>query len=118
MKKILVIPTYNEKATLPELLSQLDALSLGFDILFVDDNSPDGTAALVQEWTANRQDIFLLNRPGKLGLGTAYKDGFNWALLAGYDIIVQMDADLSHDPQYLAGMLAMAQPNTLVIGSR
>jgi len=84
----------------------------------VDDNSPDGTAELVQEWQATRRDIYLISRFGKLGLGTAYLEGFAWALNRDYEAVVQMDADLSHDPVYLSEMLAKLDNFQVVIGSR
>lgn len=118
MKTILVIPTYNEKDSLPELISRLDKLNLNLDYLFVDDNSPDGTADFIISQQAERANIFLLSRPGKLGLGTAYLEGFRFALDNNYEAIVQMDADLSHDPDYLASLLAVLEPGGLVIGSR
>lgn len=118
MKTLIIIPTYNERESLPELIRRLDGLSGGFDFLIIDDNSPDGTALLVEGWQKERADIFLLKRQAKLGLGTAYIEGFKWALANNYEAIVQMDADLSHNPEYLLAMLDSLSEHGLVVGSR
>ena len=87
-------------------------------ILIVDDNSPDGTANIVKELQPKYNNLFLEERPGKAGLGTAYKFGFNWALDRNYDNIIQMDADLSHDPNEIIEMVRLLENYDLVIGSR
>lgn len=118
--KLIVIPTYNERKNLTELLALIYRQDKDFHVLIVDDNSPDGTgelvAELIQSDYANK--LFLLTRPGKLGLGTAYIAGFKWALARDYQYIFEMDADFSHNPKYLKQFLAAAQDCDLVLGSR
>ena len=118
MKTLIVIPTYNELQALPLLLAALESSGVEADLLFVDDNSPDGTADLIRSWQIEKPYIHLLSRAGKQGLGTAYLAGFAWGLEQGYEAIVQMDADLSHDPRHLPEMLAALEEGGLVIGSR
>ena len=99
---LVIIPTYNEKENISKIIQKVFSLQKEFDVLIVEDNSPDGTAAIVrslQEQFPER--LFMLERKGKLGLGTAYIAGFNWALLRSYDFIFEMDADFSHDPDDL-----------------
>ncbi|MDP2885461.1 MAG: polyprenol monophosphomannose synthase [Ignavibacteria bacterium] len=119
MKRCLVIiPTFNEADNLPRLLPIILNLGSHFNILIVDDNSPDGTAKLVKEMQKTEQRIHLIERPGKMGLGTAYVAGFKFALVNGFDYIFEMDADFSHDPAELPRLLAKAEEYDLVIGSR
>jgi dolichol-phosphate mannosyltransferase len=116
---LIVVPTYNERDNARGIADRLlDALP-GTDVLFVDDNSPDGTGALLDELAAGQPRIHVMHRAGKLGLGTAYVEGFGWGLARGYDYLFEMDADGSHDPKYLPQMLALAEDGAdLVIGSR
>jgi len=88
------------------------------ELLFVDDNSPDGTGDLIAELAASEPRIHLLRRPGKMGLGTAYRDGFRWALARDYELIFEMDADFSHDPSHLPEFLKAAETADFVLGSR
>lgn len=120
MKTIVVIPTYNEANNIPPLAAALWALNLpDLSILVVDDASPDGTAEVVADMArANPGRIDVLRRPGKLGLGTAYKDGFRRAIDEGAQAIVQMDADFSHSPQYIPEMLRLLDHYDVVVGSR
>ena len=119
MKRCLVIiPTFNEADNLPRLLPIILSLGSHFNILIVDDNSPDGTAKLVKEMQKSEERIHLIERPGKMGLGTAYVAGFKFALANGFDYIFEMDADFSHDPAELPRLLAKAEEYDLVIGSR
>ena len=120
MQRVLIItPTYNERENLPELFARVHQSLPEADVLIVDDNSPDGTGAFVEEQARQQPWIKVLRRPGKLGLGTAYLAGFRYALEQGYDYIFEMDADLSHDPSYLPIMLEAARDRAdLVIGSR
>ncbi len=117
---VVVIPTYNEADNLPEMARQLWALEVdGLTILVVDDNSPDGTAEVAQQLAEERPGgIHLLLRAGKMGLGTAYKDGFQRALDMGAEAIVQMDADFSHSPSYIPQMLELLGEYDVVVGSR
>ena len=99
---LVIIPTYNEKENIVKMLEAVMGLEFSFDVLIVDDGSPDGTARLVEEVASNFPDrIHLLERKGKLGLGTAYIAGFKWALERHYKYIFEMDCDFSHDPQDL-----------------
>lgn len=119
MSVLIVIPTYNERENLPILIEKLAAQLPEAHMLVVDDNSPDGTGELARALAEiYRGRIFVLHRPGKSGLGRAYVAGFRWALQHEYDTIIQMDADLSHDPAYIAPMLDRIHKCDLVLGSR
>ena len=115
-----IVPTYNEADNLDDLLSQLLALPVHLGAVVVDDNSPDGTGALADEW-AQRQPgrVVVVHRPAKLGLGTAYIAGFKMALHElGAERVLTMDADFSHNPRYIPDMIALSQRVHVVIGSR
>jgi len=116
----IIIPTYNEAENLPRLVSALFELPVpGLKILIVDDNSPDGTGHLADELVASHLGrVSVLHRAGKLGLRTAYLEGFEKALIEGAEAVGQMDADFSHDPDKLAGMLAALANADVVLGSR
>ncbi|HEX6323022.1 MAG TPA: polyprenol monophosphomannose synthase [Vicinamibacterales bacterium] len=117
-RALVVVPTYNERGTLPELLAGLTSLD-GVDVLVVDDASPDGTGAIADEWAARMPGrVEVLHRRGARGLGRAYADGLARALERGAPIVAQMDADLSHDPKYLPGLIEGLANADLVIGSR
>ena len=120
MEKLVIIPTYNEKENVENIIRKVFSLTGGFHILIVDDGSPDGTADIVKRLQKEFSDrLFLLERKGKLGLGTAYIAGFKWALEKGYEFIFEMDADFSHDPEDLVRLHeACANGADLVIGSR
>ena len=119
MKKVLVIiPTYNERTNIENMLQSILALPGELNILVVDDNSPDGTGDYVKEFKQNNSRVHLMQREGKLGLGTAYVAGFKYLLSKDYDIAVQMDADFSHDPKVIPEFLESIKENDLVIGSR
>jgi len=113
-----VIPTYNERDNIEPIVGRLRAAAPGADVLVVDDNSPDGTGEIADKLAASDPRVHVLHRPGKSGLGTAYLAGFRWALDNGYQVVVEMDADGSHDPRDLPGMLAALDRADLVIGSR
>jgi dolichol-phosphate mannosyltransferase len=118
-KTVAVIPTYNERANLPELAENIRRHAPGMHILFVDDNSPDGTGEVADELSRRYPgEVFVLHRKAKEGLGRAYIDGFHAVVEKDYDFIIQMDADLSHDPVHLPDFLTKAAENDLVIGSR
>ncbi|MGI5836016.1 MAG: polyprenol monophosphomannose synthase [Chloroflexota bacterium] len=118
MNTIIVIPTYNERENLEELVQRIEALQLGLHALIVDDNSPDGTGQLAEELALAYPWIRILHRPEKAGLGKAYVAGFKRALEMGYEAIGEMDADLSHDPAHLPSMLHALDGADLVLGSR
>lgn len=118
MKAFVVIPTYNEKDNVRALTSAVLAQDPELHILFVDDNSPDGTGSIIDELVAGHDRVHVLHRSGKLGLGSAYREGFKASLAMGADFLIEMDADFSHDPATLPLFLAAIRDNDLVIGSR
>lgn len=119
MRVLVVLPTYNESENVAAMLAAVRAAVPAADVLVVDDNSPDGTAKFVQETSEQLGQIELLERPDKQGLGSAYRTGFAVALERGYDVIVSMDVDLSHDPAVLPEMLRLIDAGAdAVIGSR
>ncbi len=118
MEKLVIIPTYNEVENIDVLLERLLALPYGLDVLVVDDGSPDGTADHVKAWQARSSRVHLLQRPGKMGLGSAYRDGFRYALANGAEYIFEMDADFSHDPDAIGDFLEAAKDADIVLGSR
>jgi len=118
---IVIIPTYNEKENISKIILNVFSLDSDFDILIIDDNSPDGTATMVKELMGiYPKSLFLIKRAGKLGLGTAYLEGFKWAMDHSYEYIFEMDADFSHDPKDLRRLkeICKTQEADLVIGSR
>jgi dolichol-phosphate mannosyltransferase len=119
MNCLVVIPTYNERENLSGIIESIQQHAPSVHILVVDDNSPDGTGALADELSsAQPEKIFVLHRPGKEGLGPAYVAGFKFALARDYEMVVQMDADFSHDPKYLPLFFEKIQDHDVVIGSR
>ena len=119
MRRLIIIPTYNEKENIVKMVRRVMALSLGFDLLIVDDSSPDGTAQLVRELQPEFEGrLHLVERAGKLGLGTAYIYGFKWALERDYARIFEMDCDFSHNPDDLARLDSMLDEKDVAIGSR
>jgi dolichol-phosphate mannosyltransferase len=115
---IAVIPTYNEAQNLLDLVSALRAVPLDLRVLVVDDNSPDGTGKLAQSLASADARLHVLRRRAKEGLRSAYLDGLRWALSAGAEAILQMDADLSHSPDRIPSMLDRLQTSDMVLGSR
>jgi dolichol-phosphate mannosyltransferase len=120
LKKLVIIPTYNEKENIENIIRKVMSLSGLYHVLIVDDGSPDGTAAIVKKMQNEFPDrLFILERKGKLGLGTAYIAGFKWALERDYEYIFEMDADFSHDPDDLNRLYdACRQGADMVVGSR
>ena len=119
MRRLIIIPTYNERENVVRMIRRLMSMSEGFDLLIVDDGSPDGTAALVREEQQSfGERLHLLERAGKLGLGTAYIAGFKFALEHGYDRIFEMDCDFSHNPDDLSRLDVMLDEKDVAIGSR
>lgn len=119
-RNLVIIPTYNEKGNIERILQAIMDLNEGFDVLVVDDASPDDTAGLVTAFAAKNEGVHLLERSGKLGLGTAYIAGFKWGLERDYDFIFEMDADFSHSPSALPILLKACQEEGvgMSIGSR
>lgn len=118
MTTIIIIPTYNEAENIEKLIAKIFSVDPSLNILVVDDNSPDGTARIVQNIMTNDERVHLIRRPGKLGLGTAYIDGFKYAIERGYEAIFEMDADFSHNPEDIPRFLQELNNADLVIGSR
>jgi dolichol-phosphate mannosyltransferase len=119
-RRVLVItPTYNERENLHAFLDALFAVAPQVDVLVVDDHSPDGTGELADEVAARDPRVRVRHRAGKLGLGTAYLEGFQWALSEGYDVVFEMDTDLSHDPRYVPEFIRAIEAGAdVVVGSR
>ncbi|MEP6866672.1 MAG: polyprenol monophosphomannose synthase, partial [Deltaproteobacteria bacterium] len=118
-KALIIVPTYNERENVPGISERFLAAIPGVELLFVDDNSPDGTGQLLDDIAAQEPRVSVMHRAGKLGLGTAYVEGFKWALDRGFEFIFEMDADGSHDPKYLPVMLELAEDGAdVVVGSR
>src|SRR5665647_2570661 len=120
MSNIVIIPTFKEKENIEAIIKSISSLKIAFDILIIDDNSPDGTADIVKKLQPSFQNVHLIERHGKLGLGTAYITGFKWALDRDYDYIYEMDADFSHDPNDLVRLYNACHEDgaDVVIGSR
>ena len=120
MKRVVIIPTYNECENVARMTDKVMSLEMDFDILYVDDGSPDGTANIIREKIVEYGDrVHLVERSGKLGLGTAYIAGFKWALDHGYDQIFEMDCDFSHNPDDLLRLSSRLEDDAdVVIGSR
>jgi dolichol-phosphate mannosyltransferase len=117
-KVIIIIPTYNEIDNIEKMIEQIFSFDHPIDILVIDDNSPDGTGIRVKQLMQSYENLHLLEREGKLGLGTAYVAGFKYALQYKYDYIFEMDADFSHDPKEIPNFLKAIKEADLVIGSR
>ncbi len=118
MKTVIISPTYNESKNISTLIKYIFSLPGGYHLLIIDDNSPDGTADIVRDLQNRYPHLHLKQRDRKRGLGTAYVMGFQWALEKGFDSIVQMDADMSHDPMEIPAMVQLLENYDLVIGSR
>ncbi len=118
MRIAVVIPTYNEVENLPRLVSTLFTLPLDLHLLIVDDNSPDGTGRIADELAAKDSRVRVLHRAGKLGLRSAYLEGFHLVLDDGADAVLQMDADFSHDPAKISAMTELLKSYDIILGSR
>ncbi len=118
MKSIVIIPTYNEAENIEKLVKKIFEVVPNIHVLIVDDNSPDGTAAIIEKLLETEKQLHLIKRKGKLGLGTAYIEGFKYSLERGFDVIFEMDADFSHNPEDLPRFLEAIEDADLVVGSR
>ena len=110
MRVLVVLPTYNEAENIPNMLERVRAALPDASVLVVDDNSPDQTADLAEKSGERLGQIEVLRRPGKSGLGSAYRDGFRWGLERGFDVLVEMDSDFSHDPDALPSLVRAVGP--------
>lgn len=117
-RALVIVPTYNEAENFPLIVPRILEQDERIDVLVVDDNSPDGTGRMADEMAAENPRVHVLHREGKLGLGTAYLNGFEWALERDYEFILEMDADGSHDAKHLPEFLAAIEDADLVLGSR
>jgi dolichol-phosphate mannosyltransferase len=117
-KTLIIIPTYNEIDNIEKMVRTLFGLYPELSLLIIEDGSPDGTAAVVKNLMKDFTNLFIIERKGKLGLGTAYITGFRWAIEKNYEFVFEMDCDFSHDPNQIPDLLLAAQTNDLVIGSR
>ena len=115
---MVVVPTYNERENIEKLVNEILALGDDIHVLIVDDNSPDGTGKIADDLAGKHEEVHVKHRQGKLGLGTAYREGFRYALDAGAEFIVQMDADFSHNPKRIPEFLEKAKAADVVVGSR
>jgi len=118
MKTLIIIPTYNEKENVAKIIESALSVDESLNILIVDDNSPDGTSRIVKDIRQNEPRVFLIEREGKLGLGTAYIEGFKYAIEKKFDYIFEMDCDFSHDPKEIPNFLEKIKDYDLVLGSR
>ncbi|MBN1521440.1 MAG: polyprenol monophosphomannose synthase [Candidatus Aureabacteria bacterium] len=118
MKKIIILPVLNESETIPAVVGKIIQTIPDIDILFIDDNSKDGSKEILQELEKNSENIKVLHRPERLGLASAYIMGFKYAINHGYEIVTQMDSDLSHDPACLAEFYSKIKDCDFVVGSR
>jgi dolichol-phosphate mannosyltransferase len=117
-RALVIVPTYNERENIRPLIESVLAKDPRIDMLIVDDGSPDGTGAIVDEIAASDGRVHALHRPGKMGLGTAYLEGFRWALQREYAYVFEMDADFSHSPDHLPEFLRRIADADIVLGSR
>lgn len=118
MKALVIIPTYNEAENISRIIEKVLSQDERIEMLIIDDNSPDNTGDIVEKITAGNPKVKLMRRAGKLGLGSAYIEGFKYALKNSYDYIIEMDGDFSHNPDNLPDMLKSIEENDVVIGSR
>jgi dolichol-phosphate mannosyltransferase len=118
VKALVIIPTYNERENLPELMRRIFAEGLPLEVLIIDDNSPDGTGEAADALAAADPRVHVMHRPGKMGLGSAYVAGFRYAIEHDYDAVFEMDADFSHNPDSLPEFLRELENADLVVGSR
>ncbi len=118
MRVLVILPTYNERENLPIVIQKILDAGVGADVLVVDDDSPDGTWRVGEELAARHPQVRVMRRTENRGRGYAGVAGFKWALEQGYDVVFEMDADLSHDPKHLPEMLAALEDSDVVIGSR
>jgi dolichol-phosphate mannosyltransferase len=117
-RALVIVPTFNERANVERIIAAILSQDPRLDVLIVDDNSPDGTGGLVEALTQQEPRVHLIQRAGKMGLGTAYVAGFRWGLAHDYAFLFEMDADFSHDPAHLPEFLAAIENADLVVGSR
>ena len=117
-KTLIFIPTYNEVENVERIFREIISLGLGADILFLDDNSPDGTGELIDELIEKNSNTFVIHRTGKLGIGSAHLEGIKWAYNKKYDVLITMDCDFTHSPSYIYNFISASDRADIVVGSR
>jgi len=115
---LIFIPTYNEVENVEKIFLEIKALNLSADILFLDDNSPDGTGRVIDSISKNEKNVFTIHRSGKLGIGSAHQVGIQWAYKNNYNLLVTMDCDFTHSPSYIPVFIKLAEQASIVVGSR
>ena len=116
IKSLVIFPTYNEKSNILQIIN--DVLTHGFEVLVIDDNSPDKTYEIVEKFFKSNKNVHLIKREEKIGLGSAYREGFSWGLKRNYDYLIEMDADFSHRVEDLNKLIQFKDQNKLILGSR
>ena len=117
-KPLIFIPTYNEAGNVVKLYNHLKNIGIKIDILFLDDDSPDGTGNILEELSQKDENLFIIHREKKLGIGSAHKDGIRWAYNRNYKILITMDSDYSHSPDDIEEFLKISEKNDLIVGTR
>ena len=117
-RTLIFIPTYNEAENVENIYKQIKALNVDADMLFLDDNSPDGTGEIIDRISAADPSVHSIHRKGKLGIGSAHMDGIRWAYARGYKMLITMDCDLTHSPDYLPDFIRHSTDCDIVVGSR
>ncbi len=117
-KKLIFIPTYNESENVENIFAQIKALALDADLLFLDDNSPDGTGRIIDRIVTENTGVYAIHRSGKLGIGSAHMDGINWAYDHQYETLITMDCDFTHSPSYIIDFIEGSTNHSVVVGSR
>ena len=118
MKTLIFIPTYNESENIEQIYNEITELGLNTDLLFIDDNSPDGTGKIIDKLVKNTSNTDVIHRSGKLGIGSAHLDGINWAYNNHYEALITMDCDFSHSPSYIIDFINNSTNYDIVVGSR
>ena len=115
---LIFIPTYNEVENVERIFNEITSLKLSADILFLDDNSPDGTGDIIDRLSKNNSNVFTIHRTGKLGIGSAHQEGIKWAYNKNYELLVTMDCDFTHSPSYIFDFIKLSDKANIVVGSR
>jgi dolichol-phosphate mannosyltransferase len=115
---LIFIPTYNEVENVEKIFNQIKLLNLGADLLFLDDNSPDGTGIVIDTIAQNNPNVFTIHRSGKLGIGSAHQEGIRWAYEHMYEILITMDCDFTHSPSSISDFIKLSDKANIVVGSR
>ena len=115
---LIFIPTYNESENVERIFQQIQQLNVGADILFLDDNSPDGTGAIIDRLVQKNNNTFVIHRSGKQGIGSAHQAGIKWAYDAQYEVLITMDCDFTHSPSYIFNFIRSSDQTNIVVGSR